>query len=366
MIWLAPFLVALSSSSVRQPLSRTVNSHRIQHKLPVLGGDPTEILRVERTGGAYFWHGKKVRIFHEMKKAGWTAVRLRLWVHPTDPWCSLNYCLILGKRAHAAGLKVILDLHYSDTWADPHHQITPIEWSHLPLKGLADKVTTYTRHVVSTFIQNGVPIYGVEFGNEIRRGMLWPLGKLTGDVPSQWLNLTTLVKAGMKGMEEAHSHTKIYRIIHIDTGGNNAESRLFVRRFRQYGVHFDVLGLSYYSWWHGPLAAMKANINDLAKRYPYKILIAETAWPYTLPKPGESGTLFGSATNLIPGYPATPQGQAKWLKTVTNSVLECGKGWGVLYWAPLWIETKTWPNNWWNLALADRKGNLLPGFWVWK
>lgn len=335
-------------------------------KLPVLGGDPTEVLRVERTGGVYLLSGKKVQIFKAMKQAGWTAVRFRLWVNPTEPWCSLSYNLEMAKRAHAAGLKVILDFHYSDTWADPNHQITPKAWKNLDLDQLADQVRTYTRDTVNAFLKEGVPIYAAEIGNEIRNGILWPLGKVSGDDPDQWNNLCQLLKSGMEGLKESKSTQSIIRIIHIDTGGDNRTSRALIDYFRAHQVHFDVIGLSYYPWWHGTLQQLKLNVDDLAQRYPYKVLVAETAYPYVMPTAGESGTLMSNPKQLVPGYPATPAGQADFLKKVTQIDASCGNGWGVLYWAPLWIETPTWPNNWWNLAVANRSGELLPAFSIWK
>jgi len=328
-----------------------------------IGGDVSEIPEEEADGAKYFnLKGVATDPFKLMKQAGWTAVRFRVWVNPPDGYCDEVHTLAVAKRAAAAGLKVLVDFHYSDGWADPNRQITPAKWANLTFPALVKKVHDYTFHVVSDLVNQGTPPAGVQIGNEITVGFCWPKGRLVYGDPSSWTRLGKLVKAGISAVHEVKSPTSIATIIHIDRGGDNIGARDFVDHLTAEGVRFDVLGLSYYPWWHGHIDALKQNLDDLSKRYSFKILIAETAYPWEI-TPNVSGSeLFNDPTKLEIGYPASPEGQKQFLNTIEAITRSVPNTVGILYWAPCWIKTPGHPHGYDNLCLFDRNGSPLPGF----
>ena len=152
------------------------------------------------------------------------------------------------------GFHVLLDLHYSDTWADPGKQFTPAAWSGMNHKQLVDQVFVYTRDVIAAFARKGLMPDMVQVGNEITNGMLWPDGKL----PGNWDNFADLVNAGIRGVEAGRGRAPRPQImIHIERSGDLDAAVQFFDNLIARHVHFDVMGLSYYPRWHGDIATMR-------------------------------------------------------------------------------------------------------------
>jgi arabinogalactan endo-1,4-beta-galactosidase len=298
---------------------------------------------------------------------GATYVRLRLWVDPPIPYNDLPHVLAMARRIKDAGLKLLLDLHYSDFWADTGKQTTPRRWQgqHLPM--LAQTVHDYTRSVVAALARQGTPADLVQIGNEITAGMLWPQGKIYVDGAQRWNEFTTLLKAGIAGAREGGPHHHTPRVmVHIDRGGDNAGSRWFYDHILDRGVDFDVIGLSYYPWWHGPLSNLKSNLDDVGPRYGKDIVVVETAYPWTFANGDGYANIVGPGTALQNNYPATPHGQLSYLRALLSIVLQTpgGHGLGVVYWEPAWIPGVGWKpgagDGWDNLTLFDFHGRALP------
>ena len=324
------------------------------------GGDVSEIPEVEAEGGTYSYQGKKQDPFDLMKAAGWNFVRFRVWNEPKDGYCDKAHTLALAKRAHAKGMKISIDFHYSDWWADPGKQNKPKAWKDLPFEDLVKAVREYTKDVIGALVAQGTPPYMVQIGNEIVGGMLWPDGRANSNDPEQWKRLGRLVEAGVKGVRDAEGKDRILTMIHLDRGADNKVSVWWFDHFLKTGVDFDTIGQSYYPWWHGTLDQLKANLDDLAKRYKKDIYIVETAYPWcwdTAPGPH-----VYNGPKLEEGYAATPEGQAKFLKKVEEIVraVPDGRGKGILYWAPLWISTPKRHSHYHNLAVFDGEGKALP------
>lgn len=321
------------------------------------GGDPSEIPVVEASGAVYRLHGEPVDPFVAMRKAGWSLVRFRVWNDPKDGWCDKAHTLTLARRAKAQGLAISLDFHYSDWWADPQKQIKPAAWKDLPFPALAKALHDYTKDVVGAMVAQGTPPLMVQVGNEIRPGMLWPDGR--NDTPEGWHRLATLLKAGFAAVHEAAPRAKT--MIHLDQGGDNAFCRWWFDHAATEGVRFDLIGLSYYPWWHGTLDALKANLDDLAARYRKDVYVVETGYPWAVAS-GPGPHLF-DGRKTEPGFPATPEGQAAFLRRVVETVrgVPHGRGKGVLYWAPAWVGSPGREGGYGNLALFDLDGNSLPG-----
>ena len=148
-------------------------------------------------------------------------------------------------------MRLLLDLHFSDTWADRHYQQTPAAWANLGTDALRATVERYTRETVAAFARQGTPVDIVQIGNEVTNGFLWPAGEIYQNSGEHWTEFTDLLKAGIKGAKEAGVPAII---IHTDTGGEVADSAYFFDHLQQYGVAFDLIGLTYYPFWNGSLA----------------------------------------------------------------------------------------------------------------
>lgn len=324
------------------------------------GGDISEIPEVEASGAQYRLNGEVRDPFDILRAEGWNFVRFRVWNDPKGGWCDKDHTLAMARRAKAHGMAISLDFHYSDWWADPQKQIKPAAWKDLDFKHLTNALYDYTKDVVAAMVAQGTPPIMVQVGNEIRNGMLWPDGQIKGDEQGGWDRCADLLKAGFRAVHEASGPNKIQTMIHLDYGGDNKHAVWWFDRVKSEGVKFDLIGLSYYPFWHGHLDAMEANVNDLARRYHKPVYIVETGYPWQVDyKVG--GRVF-NGPNLEAGYPATPEGQAAFLRKVV-SVLQAipgGYGRGILYWAPTWIAPPSRHGTYGNLALFDFDGNALP------
>jgi arabinogalactan endo-1,4-beta-galactosidase len=333
----------------------------------IRGVDASYVTRVERRGGRYYGaDGSPGEFFQILRQNGINTVRLRLWRDPPEGDCSLTDVLVLAQRARQAGLALLLDLHYSDTWADPGHQAKPAAWQGLSYAELETAVYTYTRQSVSSLMQQNTPPDLIQLGNEIIGGMLWDEGRVLPaayNTPVQWDQLAGLLQAGVRGLRDAGSTARI--IIHIDRGGDNPGARWFFDRLTARGVPFDIIGLSYYSYWHGTLDQLQANLNDLAGRYGKDVMVVETAYPFTLGWNDWTDNVIGLPDQLAPGYPASQAGQQDFVLAVNTRVraVPGGRGAGVFYWGGEWISTAitdTHGSPWENQALFGFDGRAVP------
>lgn len=329
------------------------------------GADVSSLPLVEAGGAVFQVDDAPVDVFAVLRAQGLDTIRLRLWHTPANGEAGLAATLALAGRAQAAGCGILLDLHYSDTWADPGHQTPPAAWHGLAPAVLADSVRCYTRDVLVAFAARGLAPQCVQLGNEITGGMLWDAGRVGGawDTPAQWDRLALLLRAGIAGIDEALPQGPRPQImIHLDRGGDNAGARWFLENLAARDVAFDVIGLSYYPWWHGTLAQLEANLDDLAVRYGKDVVVVETAYPWTLGWFDGTHNLVGLPEHLLPGYPATPQGQRDFLAALVAIVRDVpeGRGRGVYWWEPAWIAAPGFGSPWENLTLFDEGGRPLP------
>ncbi len=179
--------------------------------------------------------------------------------------------LALAKRVHEAGFKILLYFHYSDTWADPQKQFKPKAWEGLDFATLTDSVTSYTIRVMNAFKNQGTAPQMVQVGNEINHGMIWPDGHISN--PDQ---LAQLLKTGIKGVKTVDPQVSVMK--HIALGGQNTEAVFWLDNMLARGVEFDIIGLSYYPRWHGPLSDLENNLNDLSQRYHKPLNVVEYNW----------------------------------------------------------------------------------------
>lgn len=330
----------------------------------VRGVDISFTPQIEDLGGRYTVNGVVKDVLDIFKENGVNYIRLRIWHTPPNGYCGLKETLDYAKRIKEKGFKFLLDFHYSDSWADPGQQPKPVAWANLTFDVLKDSVYTYTKNVITALKnQNSIPDM-VQVGNEITGGMLWPDGKLygVGNQDEQLIKFADLVKAGINGVKDAADSTPVKIMIHIDRGGDNSGSVYFYNRLLSQNVEFDVIGLSYYPWWHGTLSKLTTNMNDLATRYGKEIIIAETAYPWTTQYENDGmGNIVGSGTTLLQGYPATVKGQKDYLINLVKLIKQTpnGKGVGFFYWEPSYISVQPLGSSWENLTTFDFNGEVL-------
>ena len=335
----------------------------------------------EIAAGAHFTdHGRPGSPVDIMRDNGANYVRMRLWVNPPPGYSNLASDLKLARQVRAAGMKIYLDIMYSDFWADPQHQDIPAAWQGQNLAQLTQTVQTYTQQVMSAFAGQGTPVDMVAIGNEIRNGILWPVGQVDPSTGAGYDALATLLKAGVAGARAANppGH-KLLIMMHYDQGGNNQLSQAFYQNLVSRGVPFDVIGLSYYPFFHGTISQMRANVDALATQFHKPIVIAETQYAWTLANgnsvAGDStGDFVWEPSLLSAGYPATPGGQLSFVTDELSILAQVpdGLGAGLFYWAPDWIPGVGWepgtgvgsPNV--NLTLFDFQGRALPSIGIFK
>lgn len=260
------------------------------------------------------------------KNHGYNWIRLRIFVEPASNNLpnDLRYTLALAQDAKKLGYKFLLDFHYANSWADPGKQPTPGTWIDLTHKQRVKKVFEHTRDTIAALREAGVMPDMVQIGNEVRAGMLWPDGKL----PEHWDNFADYLRAGIKGVDAGRGKSSRPKImIHFDQGGNVARTKYFFDNLKQRGVRYDVIGLSYYPWWHGSLMDLRENLAFAANEYGKDVIVVETAYHW---RPNRE-----TRDQVLP-FPETPAGQREFLDELTCVVLAVpnGRGKGIFWWEP--------------------------------
>jgi arabinogalactan endo-1,4-beta-galactosidase len=332
---------------------------------PIQGHDMSFAVQESAAGATYTDLGAAALPEQILADHGANYVRLRLWVDPPPGYSDLDSVLTMARRAKAAGMRLLLDFHYSDFWADPQKQPIPAAWAGQDLSQLADTVRAYTRDVLDALAAQGTPADMVQLGNEIRNGMLWPLGYIDWSTGTGWDNLGTLLRAASDGVRDSVGPMPKL-MVHFDQGGDNGWSRAFFDHIVAQRVPFDVIGVSYYPFWHGTMSQLRANVNDLSARYDRDVVIAETQYGWTLANGDKLGNFLWQSSQLVPGYPASPDGQLAFLSDLASimAAVPDRHGVGIFYWQPEWIPGVGWapgegtPND--NLTLFDFTGHALP------
>lgn len=326
------------------------------------GADLSALRIYEQRGAKFTKNGRAGDALGLFRAEGLNAVRLRLFVDPKPEGIvdnSLDYTVALTRRVKAAGHAFLLDLHYSDTWADPQKQFKPAAWEQLPFDELVARVGAYTREVLARFEREGLRPDFVQIGNEITNGTLWPDGRVKAGAPPEedaaaWDRLAKILRAGLDAVPRGPGQPQ--RMLHIESGGDLAKSLWWFRHARDAGLDYDLIGLSYYPDWHGDLPTYRRTLAALAEEFRKPIHVVEAGYPW---KPTKKWT---EKTNM--DWPLTPAGQAQFLADVVQAVKEIphGLGRGVWYWHPESIQLPghyAWEGG--SCALFDDRGEMLPG-----
>jgi arabinogalactan endo-1,4-beta-galactosidase len=334
----------------------------------IYGADVSMLPTIEKTGGVFQDLGKKGDAIQILASHGCNLFRVRLFVKPSTDYIKtygavqdLAYVRDLGKRIKATHGVFLLDIHYSDTWADPGKQFTPAEWKSLGFDDLKKKVHDYTVSVLTDLRDAGAMPDWVQVGNEITAGVLWPTGAVL-DQPAdqeaaQWQKFSELIDSGCKAVREMQTpEHPIKIVIHIHGGGKEKMADYFFGKFKLDPADYDIVGLSFYPAWEDSIDALKGNLVDAIQKTGKQVVLAETSYPWK-----ELPDKVGLATLQ---WPQTPEGQKQFLNDLTATLKAAPehKGIGFIYWYPEAIPTPGFPHVWRQgfEALFDQAGNALP------
>lgn len=328
------------------------------------GADLSFLPEIEQSGAKFYSGSTEIDALTFMKNAGVNIIRLRLWHSPTTGHSNYSEIETFAQRIKAAGLNWWLNIQYSDTWADPANQSIPAAWQAASFTVLQDSVYNYTFKILSNLKAKNILPAIVQIGNETNSGMLWDKGKVGGSFDTNWPNYAALVKKGADAVKAVDASVKI--MLHF-AGTIGAD--WFFNNVKNQGINYDIIGLSYYPFWHNRnLTELQTDLNALAAAHNKDIFIAETAYPFNTGWNDFTNNVIGAAAPLLSGYEATPAGQLKFLtdlRTVINKVPN-NRGLGFCYWAPDWVAyrgaTATNGSAWENLALFDFSSKAQEGW----
>jgi arabinogalactan endo-1,4-beta-galactosidase len=339
----------------------------------VMGADLSYVNQVQDHDGVYKDSSVAKDPFFIFRNHGTNTVRVRLWHNPQ--WqAALNSGRLYNdlidvaktiQRAKDAGMAVNLDLHYSDTWTDPANQEKPAAWNAATLTVLKDSVYNYTLNVLNYLKARNLTPEMIQVGNETNQGMCFPEGKV---VSNNWAPFAELLKSGIKAVRDfsTTSPIKPQVILHV--------AQLQNAEYWTNGVitiggvnDFDIIGLSHYHKWTTltTMSQVGDMIRLLKSRYNKKIMVVETAYPWTTQNADAYGNII-SGTEVFANYNVSQQEQLRYMKDLTQEVIR-GGGSGIMYWEPAWISSSLrdrWGtgSSWENNAFFDFSDNALPVF----
>ncbi|MFF5470913.1 glycosyl hydrolase 53 family protein [Streptomyces achromogenes] len=309
------------------------------------GADISSLAKSEAKGGVYRTSsGTAGDALPILTSYGMDYARLKVWVNPADGFNDKAHVLAMAKRVKAQGMRLLVDFHYSDTWADPGAQKKPAAWAGHTYSQLKTDVYNHTYDVLNALKAQGTTADMVQVGNEINGGMLWSEGST-----DNWTQLAGLLNSGYSAVKAVNPSTSV--ALHLAKGADKAGTEWWFDKAVANGVKFDAIGLSYYGYWHGALSDFQTTLDDAAARYGKPVFVAETAYPFRLDSDDALTNQIDTTGELVAGYPATVAGQTKWLNDVASIVeaVPNGRGLGVFYWEATWTAV---PGNGWDPADA--------------
>lgn len=318
LLGLAVIVLLITSCSKSAPVNTSSNTqNNTTYTPPVVsasfnkGADISWVTQMEQAGYKFYdKNGNAQDLFALMKSIGFNSIRLRAWVNPTNGWCNTADVLAKAIRAKNAGLKLLIDLHYSDVWADPGHQTKPVAWANDSFTALQSDVYNYTVGVMDTLKNHSITPDWVQVGNETDDGMLWNTGLATDSMA----NYAALVEQGYKAVKSVSSSTLV--IVHHSNGYSDSDFRWLFDGLKANGAQWDIIGMSLYpstTNWQTYDQECLATINDMVSRYGTPCMVVEVGM-----EEDQAATARSFLTDLI---------------TKVNSVAN-GNGMGVFYWEP--------------------------------
>ena len=304
----------------------------------IKGADVSSLLALEDSGVKFYdWNGEEADLMQVLAQSGLNYIRLRVWNHPYDAQGrgygggnnDIDTALTLGKRATEAGMKVLIDFHYSDFWADPGKQMVPGEWRSLSGEEKAEALYAYTRDSLQKLKDNKVAVGMVQIGNETN-------GAFCGE--TLWSNILPLMIAGSKAVREVLPEAKI--VVHFANPESGSYEN-YASKLTYYGLDYDVFASSYYPYWHGTLQNLHDELQKISELTGKEVMVAETSYAYTAEDSDFFPNTIGEGGAFVKNYPFTVQGQANSIIDTMETVASLEKGIGLFYWEPAWITVGT-------------------------
>lgn len=315
-----------------------------------MGVDASMIHTVEQNGGVYYNEdGQEQDVFQIMSANGVNFFRVRIWNSPRNLFGDVYgggsvdtaQAILMSKRAQAANMNIMVDLHYSDFWADPGSQRTPTKWAGKTVAQLSTEVEQFTAQVLNDFKNAGVNVQAIQIGNEINNGLLFPVGQINWSNPAQSFdNVATLLKAGIRGAKAVNP--QVLTMIHLAEGGSFDVFNAFFSAIESREVNYDLIGASYYPFYHGTLANLKHNLDSTAVKFKKPVIVAETSYGFTSESHTYANHIYNTQMEDAGKYKTSIQGQATALRDVVQILADVpdNRGAGVFYWEPAWLPVK--------------------------
>lgn len=321
----------------------------------IKGMDISSIIAQEQSGVVYYdKDGHEQDIFRTLADAEVNYIRVRVWNDPYDidghgyggGNCDAAKAAEIGKRAAACGMKLLVDFHYSDFWADPSRQISPKAWEGMTLEQKQTALYDFTSESLETILSAGADVSIVQIGNEINNGM-------AGETDNE--AVISLLKSGIAAVRDtSKKHScQIKTAVHYTDVNDYNKMMYYVENLYEHELDYDIFGVSYYPFWHGSMADLTAVLRDITKKSGNQTAVLETSYPYTTDE-GDGFANSISAPEPAKGYPATVQGQAACIRDVIAAASDADAI-GVFYWEGAWIPVGSSASA--NSALWEQYGS---------
>lgn len=336
----------------------------------IFGVDISSIIQLEENGAVFYdEEGRERDLFEILVEHGVNYVRIRHWNDPKNEKGDyfgggnndLEVNLKIAKRAARVGMKIVLNFHYSDFWADPAKQTIPRAWKDLSEDDLKETLYQYTFDTIKEFEKIGARPHMVQIGNEINSGMLFPMAPTS----KGYGRIADYLSYGVKAVKDISPDIKT--IIHLAEGASESSLINYFDRLIQNDLEFDVIGLSYYSFWHGSIERFEETLKVLNDRYEQEIAVMEYSYGFTTKDTDNASHIFNEELAELGGYEATMQGQVSYIRDVNNAIASIDKGIGSFYWEPAWLPIKNagWASSASRKYLEEQGDSLGDGLVSW-
>ncbi len=317
----------------------------------ILGMDASCVPALEKGGVKYYDHqGVEKDVYQILRENGINYIRVRVWNDPFDSDgngygggnCDIENAIEIGKRATEQGMKLLVNFHYSDFWADPGKQMVPKAWKGMEIEEKCEALYEYTADCLRKLVEAGVDVGMVQIGNETNGAMCGEDSTALGG----WMRIMQLMSAGSKAVREVCPEALV--AVHFANPEKITNFESYGKNLEYYQVDYDVFASSYYPFWHGTLDNLAEVLSKIAETYDKKVMVAETSYAFTAEDTDFYGNTIGEGGGIVKDYPFTQQGQANLVRNVIDTVVnKTAKGIGVFYWEGTWISAggESWEEN---------------------
>lgn len=311
----------------------------------IMGMDASCVPALEASGVKYYdYDGTEKDVYQILSENGINYIRVRVWNDPFDKEgngygggnCDIENAIAIGKRATAYGMKLLVNFHYSDFWADPAKQQVPKAWKGMNIDEKSEALYQYTKECLKKLVDAGVDVGMVQIGNETNGSMCGENSSALGG----WKKIMQLMSAGSKAVREVCPKALV--AVHFANPEKVTNFESYSKNLDYYQVDYDVFASSYYPFWHGTLDNLAQVLSKIAETYDKKVMVAETSYAYTAEDTDFNGNTIGEGGGIVKNYPFTQQGQANLVRDVIDTVVnKTTNGIGVFYWEGTWISVGT-------------------------